>query len=308
MRVIFLGTAQFAVPSLERLVEARHTVVMCVTQPERPQGRGRVLQPSPVRRTAERLALPLMQPERIQRSLLAPLASDVGVVAAYGQLIDAETLALPAHGVLGVHPSLLPRYRGAAPVARALLDGEITTGVTIYRLNAQMDAGEILAQERVAIAPDETAPELTDRLAGVGAELLVRSLADLAAGRATFTAQDESLATVAAKLTKTQGQIDWAVSAERIVRLVRACVPWPGAMTTWHGTAVKLWAVSLADAPFQGVAPGIVLQANAEGMVVAAGQGAVRIVELQPAGRRRMSVQEFLAGHQLRPGDRLGNT
>ena len=306
MRVIFFGTSAFAVPSLEALHAHGHAVVMCVTQPDRPRGRGLALEPSPVKRAALRLETPLSQPEHLNAGLFGALHPDVGVVAAYGELIRRDVLALPMHGMLGVHPALLPAYRGAAPVAWAILNGETTTGVTIFKLNERLDAGSILIRQPVAIEPDEPADALTERLARHGASALLVALEALAAGRATCELQDESQATFAPKLTKVQGQVDWRAPADAIARLVRAMSPWPGATTTYGGKPLKLWKASLEVAAPQGLAPGTVVHIGADGMTVAAGQGAVVIREVQPPGRRRMSVKEFLAGHPVSVGDKFG--
>ena len=197
MRVIFFGTAAYAVPSLERLAAAGHTLALCVTQPDRRQGRGLTPQPSPVKQAAARLGVNMAQPERLDGRALAGVEADVGVVAAYGQLIRREVLELPARGVIGVHPSLLPKYRGAAPVAWALLNGETQTGTTIFQLDERLDAGPILSQRALAIEPSHTTATLTERLAGMGAEELVKTLEALEAGRITPRPQEESNATYA---------------------------------------------------------------------------------------------------------------
>ena len=302
MRVIFFGTSEFAVPSLERVAAAGHELVMCVTQPDRPQGRGLRSEPSPVKRAAERLALPLSQPEHARAGLFAALRSEVGVVAAYGQLIRRDLLGLPAHGMLGVHPSLLPKYRGAAPIAWALLNGERETGVTIFQLDERLDDGDVVLQERIAIEPGERSDALARRLAERGADALVRALQLMASGRATFTPQDESHATLAPKLTKAQGRIDWRRPAEAIERLVRASIPWPGAATTRQGAPLKIVAAAAA-APEQSAPPGTVIEVSSDRFTVAAGTGALVITEVQPAGRRPMSAKAFLAGHRVRVGD-----
>ncbi len=309
MRVLFFGTSAFAVPSLERVAGAGHTVVLCVTQPDRPQGRGLGLEPSPVKQTALRLQLPLAQPERLEADAFRSLQPDVGVVVAYGNLIRRELLALPVHGMLGVHPSLLPKYRGAAPVAWALLNGESQTGVTIFRLNERLDAGELLRSHRVSIEPGEDAEALTNRLARLGAEELVRGLEQISEGRAAWTPQDEAQASLAPKLTKAQGRIEWSQPAEAIERLVRATIPWPGASAEWSGEPVKVWR-AVAQGPegttAAGARPGTVAHVSPEAIGVATGTGLLELLEVQPAGRRRMTGKEFLAGHPVRVGDRFG--
>ena len=305
MRVIFFGTSEFAVPSLERVAASGHELVMCVTQPDRPQGRGLRSEPSPVKRAAERLALLLAQPERSRADLFAALRPEVGVVVAYGQLIRRDLLELPAHGMLGVHPSLLPKYRGAAPVAWALLSGEGETGVTIFRLDERLDDGDVVLQERVAIEPGERSDALTRRLAERGADALVRALELIAAGRATFTPQDDSRATLAPKLTKAQGRIDWRQPAGVIERLVRATIPWPGAATARQGVPLKIVAAAAADAPERSAPPGMVIEVSSDRFTVAAGTGALVVTEVQPAGRRPMTAKAFLAGHQVKVGDKF---
>ena len=308
MRILFFGTSAFAVPSLEQLVAHHHTIIMCVTQPDRPQGRGLHPEPSPVKGAAVRLGVPLLQAERLDVKLFEEPGLDVGVVVAYGELITCELLGLPTHGMLGVHPSLLPKYRGAAPIAWALLNGETMTGVTIFRLNESLDAGDILCQQALIIEPDECAETLSARLAQLGAQELLRALGLLAINRAVFTHQDDTQASFAPKLTKAHGWIDWNQPADVIARLVRATVPWPGATTEWQGRLLKVWAASVADrgAVLRQGEPGTVLDVGADAMTVATGQGALLVKELQVAGARRMSVREFLAGHCLNVGDRFG--
>ena len=304
MRVVFFGTAEFAVPSLEALVARGHAVVRCVTQPDRPQGRGLRLEPSPVKQVALRLRVPLLQPERLSASALEDVQADVGVAVAYGQLIRRDVLSRPAHGVLGIHPSLLPKYRGAAPVAWALLNGDTVTGMTIFRLNERLDAGEILVQEHLAIEPHEPADALTRRLAALGAQCLLRALELIEGGAAAYAPQDEAQATSAPKLTKTQGRIDWSAPAEAIERIVRATIPWPGASTAWRGEPLKIWSAAAGRAG-QPAPPGTVVSTDGGLLAVSAGQGVLQIAEVQPPGGRRMTVKEFLAGHPVKEGERF---
>jgi methionyl-tRNA formyltransferase len=305
MRVIFFGTAEFAVPSLERLARSTHEVALCVTQPDRPQGRGLKREPSPVKRTAERLGIPLAQPERLDARMCEGRAAEVGVVAAYGQLVKRDVLEAFPQGMLGVHPSLLPKYRGAAPVAWALLNGETRTGLTIFRMNERLDAGEILLQEPAVVEPEEDAAGLTARLASLGAETLVRALDALAEGGARPVPQDEAQATYAPKLTKAQGRIDWTQPAEAIARLVRATNPWPGAVSAFRGESLRIWRAAVGGAPRAGQVPGTVVDVEPDRLIIAAGGGTLVITELQPAGRRRLSAREFLAGHRVKIGDRF---
>ena len=309
MRVVVFGTAAFAVPTLEALAK-HHAVVLCVTQPDRPQGRGLSLGPSPVKRAALSLGLSLLQPEQVRREHCAAYAFDIGVVAAYGQLLAKDLVELPPRGMVGVHPSLLPKYRGAAPVAWAILHGDTETGVSIFRLTERLDAGDVIAQRHVAIDAGEDVEALTNRLACLGAEELLRALQAIEAGRVTRTPQVETEASLAPKLTKEQGRIDWRLPAEAIERLVRGTVPWPGAVTTCAGSPLRIWTVSvMASRPAGGSTqptPGTILEVGADGFVVQTGRGSVLVRDVQPSGKRRMTVREFLAGHRVTPGERLG--
>ena len=308
MRVLFFGTAAFAVPSLERVVVAGHQVVRCMTQPDRPQGRGLAPHPSPIKSAAQRLGLAVEEPTTLQTlvSDVRALAPEVGIVVSYGRLIPPELLTVPRHGMLGVHPSLLPRYRGASPVAWAILQGDQETGVTVFRLDERMDAGEIALQQTVPIDPQDTTDILTSRLAALGAELLVEGLAQLDQGRAVWTPQEESQASCTSKLTKADGRIDWRQPASTIDRLIRAMIPWPGAQTTWRDQLVKIWAARPEAQRPSSEASGQIVAVAPEGVVVATGQGSLVIRELQLAGRRRMTARDFLAGHEVVVGERFG--
>ncbi len=305
--MIFFGTSAFAVPSLERLVASGHAVVLCVTQPDKPKGRGLNVEASPVKQAALKLSVPLAQPERLKRESLGPVQADIGVVAAYGQLIRRDVLDLPAQGILGVHPSLLPRHRGAAPVAWALLNGDPLTGVTIFRLNERLDAGPMLRTQAYPVHETDTTETLTERLALFGADQLILTLSDIAEGLAKDAPQDDSAATLAPKLTKEQSRIHWKKDAPAIARQVRALWPWPGALTELGDTRLKIASAEALPVNASGP-PGTVLQASAAGLDIAAGSGVVRIRELQPAGKRRMSAAAFLAGHPIAPGTCLGGS
>lgn len=306
MRVIFFGTAEFAVPSLERLVTSGHRVVLCVTRPDRPQGRGLKPEPSPVKQAAERLHIAVVQPERLTTDALRGHAADIGVLAAYGQIVRRDVLEGFSRGMVGVHPSMLPKYRGAAPVAWALLNGETRTGLTIFQMNERLDAGDILLQKLVDIEPHEDAAALTARLARLGGELAVRALDAAERGSAHLVPQDDGQASYAPKLSKTQGRIDWNAPAAVIERMVRATTPWPGAVTAWRGEPLKIVRAALAPA-IGSKPPGAVMQAGPDALIVATGEGALAVTELQPAGRRRLSAREFLAGYKVQVGDRFGD-
>jgi methionyl-tRNA formyltransferase len=334
-RIVFMGTAELACASLEALAAAPgFEVVAVVTQPDRPKGRALKLQPSPVKQAALRAGLPVLQPERARDAAfweeLRRLEPGLIVVAAYGQLLPPAILTLPARGCFNLHASLLPQYRGAAPIQWAILDGQAETGVTIMKMAERLDTGDILAQRATAIAPEDTAVTLHERLARIGAQLLLEALADSVNNKTIARPQPEAQATYARKITKEDGRLDWTQPARSLWNRVRALIPWPGAFTSWPGAAqartVKIWRASVEEAraiapcsvgaprrwemeESRAVAPvpGVVLQAEKAGIVVACGGGsALHIHELQLEGGRRLSAAEFLAGHPLPPGVRLG--
>jgi methionyl-tRNA formyltransferase len=312
LRIIFMGTAELACPSLAALVRAPgFTVAGVVTQPDRPKGRELKLQPPPVKIEALRWDLPVLQPERARDEsfiqTLHALDPDLIVVAAYGQILRPVVLELPRFGCLNVHASILPEYRGAAPIQWAILNGETETGVTIMKMNAGLDTGDILTQTKTPIVPADNARTVHDRLARLGADLLVRTIRDYLAGKIAPRPQSGEAASYARKLTKEDGRIDWTQPALAIWNRVRAFNPWPGAFTTHKAQPksflLKIWQAETA-VQFSGD-PGEIVQADQSGITVACGQGALRILSLQPAGGRVMAAQEFLAGHPLGAGDRL---
>lgn len=313
MRVVFLGTPAFAVPSLTALAR-RHEVALVLTQPDRPKGRGRALAEPPVKELARSLGLPVLQPERLDEQALRPhleeARAEAAVVVAYGLMVPGWLLAALPRGAINVHGSLLPAYRGASPVNRAIVNGDAETGVTTMLLTARMDAGPILLQRRTPIGPEETAGELTDRLAGLGAGLLVVTLDGLASGIVQPREQDETLATFAPKLTKEDGRIEWSLPARRIVDLVRGVNPWPGARTALDGKALKILKAAVGARPATapvGAVPGTVLAASFnEGLLVACGAAeAVALLTVQTEGKKPLSAPEFLRGHALAAGAHL---
>jgi methionyl-tRNA formyltransferase len=311
LRVIFFGTPEFAVPTLDALLRSRHQLVGVVTQPDRPRGRGQNTSPAPVKARAVDVAVPILQPERLKDDAfladLAALRGDLGVVAAYGRILTDAVLATPRLGMVNVHASLLPKYRGAAPVHRAIMNGERETGVTIMRVVKALDAGPMLATSRRSIDPDETSEEVERALARDGAALLAAAVDDLAAGRAREMPQDDAAATYAHRLTKADSAIDWSWPADRIHNVVRGLHPWPHASTFLHGRRLILRRSSASSDPAD-AAPGTVLVARADDLIVAAGGGRVHLVEIQAEGKRPMTAREFLAGHRIAPGDRLTAT
>jgi methionyl-tRNA formyltransferase len=310
IRVVFLGTPDFAVVALEALArDERYTLAGVVTQPDRPAGRGRAPEPPPIKQAALRLGLPVLQPETLRdpavAEQIAALRPDIGVVAAYGEILRKDVLAIPPLGYLNIHPSLLPRHRGPAPVVGAILAGDTEAGVTIMRLDAKMDSGPILAQRRVALPPDARARPLTDELFALGAELLVETIAAYAAGAINPTPQDNSHATYTALLRKADGVIDWGAPAERIERTTRAYDPWPGAWTTWRGQPLKVIAAQ-AHANWRGDAPPGTLLDRPDGVWVATGAGALELLSVQQAGKRALAVVEWRRGLREVGGMRLG--
>ena len=307
LRVVFMGTADFACPGLTALDDAPGIeVIAVVTQPDRPKGRQLIPHPSPVKLVAEARQLPVHQPERLRSDIrfLEQLAPDLIVVAAYGQILPQSVLDLPPHGCLNVHGSLLPAYRGAAPIQRALLDGQAETGVTIMQMDAGLDTGAMLSKTATPIEPSDNAQTLHDRLAKLGAELLLETIPRRVAGELTAEPQDDALATHAAKITRDMGRIDWSQTATQLWNQARAFTPWPGVFTRLDGKLLKLHEVEPAEAA--GLGPGRVGQADADGIIVGCGDGALRITRLQKEGAKRLSAAQFLAGTPLPPGTQLG--
>jgi methionyl-tRNA formyltransferase len=308
LRIVFAGTPDFAVPTLNALLEAGYGVSGVLTQPDRPAGRGRRLTPPPVKARAAEAGLPIAQPTTLRRdpearAWITACAPEAVVVVAYGLILPRWLLDWPRLGCLNVHASLLPRWRGAAPIQRSLLAGDAETGVTLMHMDAGLDTGDVLHTARCPIGPAATAGELHDRLAVLGAEALVAALPGWAAGTRPAAPQPTAGVTYAPKIDTDESWIDWSCSAAAIDRAVRAFNPTPGARTRWGEQLVKLWAVepqpdARAEAP-----PGTVLEAP--GLCVATGAGVLRVARVQPAGGRPMAGEAFRAGH-LHPGDRLG--
>jgi len=313
LRIVFFGTPEFAVPTLEALLRSRHTVVGVVTQPDRPRGRGQKTSAAPVKACAVAAGVPVLQPERLKDSefleLLSGLGADLGVVAAYGKILNDAVLATPPLGLINVHASLLPRYRGAAPVHRAIIAGEMETGVTIMRVIKALDAGAMLATVRRPIGPEETSDEVERDLSRLGAELLVATTDDLASGRLHETPQDDAASTYAPRLTKDDGIIVWSLTAEAVHDLIRGLHPWPHAFT-FHDDQRFILRRSIVSAPdpagsAQDEEPGTIVEAAGDRLVVATGAGRLCLTEIQAEGKRPMSVREFLAGHRLTAGERF---
>jgi methionyl-tRNA formyltransferase len=324
--IIFLGTPEFAVPTLERILSSGHSVPLVVTQPDRPKGRKQEMTPSPVKAAALRHSIPVYQPERIRHpeavARLAELKPEVMVVVGYGQIIPQAVIDIPRLGIINVHASLLPELRGAAPIQWSIARGYKTTGVTTMRIDAGLDTGDVLLQWETPIHPDETAPELSARLAEAGADLLVETLAELCAGTAQPRAQDDARANWAPIIKKEDGQIDWRRPAQQIHDLIRGFQPWPGAHTSFRGQSIHLWRSRLVAQQRAGLEPGALItgalpatpagvvngsRINPQGVFAVGGDGALlELLEVQLEGRKRMAAEIFANGHRLTQTDRLG--
>lgn len=308
MKILFMGTPEFAVPSLEALIAAGHTVCGVFSQPDKPVGRHQnKLQAPPVKECALTHGVPVFQPVKLRDGAalaqIEALAPELIVVAAYGRILPQEILDCPPLGCINVHSSLLPKYRGAAPINWAILNGEKETGVTIMHMAAALDAGDVISQVSTPIAPTETAPELTARLAELGGKLLVKTVEDLANGAASRTPQNENEVTLAPMLSKELSLVDWSRGSQAIYDQIRGLTPWPGASThVLTGEPVKLWRAQVLEKG-TGAQPGTVVKADAEGIDVACGGGELlRILELQAAGSKRMAAADYLRGHPLEAG------
>ena len=331
LRILFLGTAELSCASLQALAgDPQFQIAAVVTQPDRPKGRALKPQPSPVKSLALRLGLPVLQPERTRDeefiAELSALQPDLIVVVAYGQILPPAILDLPRHGCLNVHPSLLPKYRGAAPIQWAIANGDTGTGVTIMKMDAGLDTGDIIAMSRTPIQPEDDSATLHDRLAQLGAELLAQTIPDYVTGKIQPVPQPAAGASYAAKIKKEDGRIDWNRPAREIWNRLRAFTPWPGAFTFLRGAEhqlganlpapkraesvlgapkpllLKIWKAEVVERSGRA---GEILSVDKTGIVVGCGQYALRILELQREGGRRLTAAEFLAGHPMKPGERF---
>ena len=309
MVIVFFGTPEFAVPSLRALIASRHSVAGVVTQPDRPRGRGQRVSDPPVKQAALEHGIPVLQPDRLRdpsfMSAISGWAPDLGVVAAYGKLLPEDLLQLATHGMINVHASLLPKYRGAAPVHRAVIAGESETGVTIMRMVKALDAGGMFAKVTRSIGPDETSADVERDLAALGATLLMDVVEAIASGSAHEEPQDDAQSNYAARITREDGLIDWQLPASAVHNRVRGLYPWPHAFTYLDGARLIVLKSRVEAAATTGP-PGTIVQVSPEGIDVATGQGGrLRLLEIQPEGRRAMAVRDFIAGHPLAAGSRL---
>ena len=311
MKIIYMGTPDFAVAPLEAILKAGHEVTAVVTQPDRQKGRGREVQYSPVKECALSYGIPVLQPLKIKEKdaveELGKYPADIFVVAAFGQLLSEEILNMPRLGCINIHASLLPAYRGAAPIQWCVINGEEKTGVTIMQMAKGMDTGDILLQKEVVLDEKETGGSLFDRLMETGAEPIVEVLPKIEAGELTPVVQKEELATYAGKITKDMGNIDFAKSAVTIERLIRGLNPWPSAFTHYKGKILKIWEADVVSecANAENPVPGTVIAMDKESFTLATGEGALRIRSLQPEGKKRMSCAEFMRGYEVKVGEAL---
>lgn len=306
MKIIFFGSSEFAVSILEAL-NAKEGVSLVVTQPDRKKGRALKLKPTPVKETALRLGIKTFQPDSVNTrdsiEYLKESNADIFIVVSFGQILSGEVLALPKLYSLNVHASLLPKYRGAAPINQAIASGEKETGVTIIKMDERMDEGEIALKETVAIDKRDNAITLSEKLSKKGAEFLLKAIDSIKNKKINFLRQDDNLATYAPKLKKEDGLIDWHLSSNEICNRIRAFLPWPVCFTHWNKSILKIWKARPIEIADPGSRPGMILEVNKGNITVSTGKGAVAIEELQLQGKRRMNVEEFIAGHKdMLPG------
>lgn len=302
MKVIFMGTPDFAVNSLEAVVKAGHEVVLVVTQPDKPKGRGKNVQFTPVKECALNYNIPVFQPAKIREAAaveeLKKYEADIFVVVAFGQILPKEILEMPKYGCINVHASLLPKYRGAAPIQWAVIDGEEKTGITVQRMDEGVDTGDIILKTELMVEKEETGGSLFEKLADTGAKSCVEAMKQIANKTASYTPQDHEEATYAGMLTKKLGNIDWNLSAVEIERLIRGLNPWPSAYTYLDGKTLKIWKASVKES-VAGVKPGFVAGVSAKELIVQTGNGALSLEEVQLEGKKRMNVADFLRGYQI---------
>ncbi|MBR7021537.1 MAG: methionyl-tRNA formyltransferase [Lachnospiraceae bacterium] len=305
MRIVYMGTPEIAATILERLLEEPYEVVLVVTQPDRPKGRGNTLTCSPVKELAVSRGIPVFTPEKLRLpenvEVVREAEPDMIVVAAFGQILPKSVLDIPRYGCINVHASLLPKYRGAAPIQWSILDGESETGITIMYMNEGLDTGDILLQKVVPIDAVETGGSLHDKLAETGAEALVEAIPGIIDGTLEPVPQGEMTTPYAKQLTKEMGRLDFSWDAEKLERYVRGLNPWPGTYTFRDGQMLKIWAAEVCDGSYEAM-PGTVVAVDKNSFSVQTGSGALRVTEVQPQGKRRMSAEEYLRGYRLEQG------
>lgn len=310
MRIVFMGTPDFSVPALKALVEAGHDIAAVVTQPDRPKGRGKDVQMTPVKLQALEYDIPVYQPEKVKNpdfvEILKELQPDAIVVIAFGQILSKAILDIPPYGCVNIHASLLPKYRGAAPIQWAVIDGEKETGVTTMMMDVGLDTGDMLEKTVIPLDTKETGGSLFEKLSQAGGELILSTLEKLEKGTVVRTPQRDEDSTYAKMLTKSLGQVDWSMEAGAIERLIRGLNPWPSAYTSLHGKTLKLWDADVLEETAADARPGQVVCCDPHRLVVAAGNGLLSIRQLQLEGKKRMDVETFLRGYAVKEGEILG--
>lgn len=315
MKIVFMGTPDFAVGALQAIIEAGHQVVAVVTQPDKPKGRGKEMQMTPVKACAVEHGIPVFQPVKVKTpesvEVLRGYEADIFVVAAFGQILSEEILNLPKYGCVCIHASLLPRYRGAGPIQWAIIDGEKKSGVTIMQMDKGVDTGDMLFKAEVEISEEETGDSLHDKLAEAGARLIVEALPKIEAGDVTPVKQNDEESCYAKMLQKSMGRIDWQQSADKLDCLIRGLISWPGAYTTYHGKNLKIWEEKPVDSKEAGIrltdaVPGTIVGVEKDAVYVQTGDGVLKLLSLQLEGKKRMAVRDFLLGCQMKAGEQLG--
>ena len=309
MKVIFMGTPDFSVGTLEALVEAGHEVVLAVTQPDKPKGRGKEMQFTPVKECAVKYNIPVYQPRRVREpeciEELRKYQADIMVVVAFGQILPKEILEMTPYGCVNVHASLLPKYRGAAPIQWSIIDGEDVTGVTTMQMDEGLDTGDMLLKTEIPIEPKETGGSLHDKLADAGAKLCVETLQALEEKTVTPIPQGETTTAYAKMLDKQLGNIDWTKDGAAIERLIRGLSPWPSAYTNWNDKVMKIWEAAVAEGSSEQV-PGTIVKVEKDAFYVQTGNGFLKVCELQIPGKKRMDAGAFMRGYQIKEGEILG--
>lgn len=309
LRIVFFGSPPFAIPALKALTDSNDEVVAVVTQPDRPKGRRRLISPTPVKEFATEMGIKVFQPQRVKERTFMEKVAEINphllVVVAYGQILPQALLDIPRFGAINVHASLLPKYRGAAPIQWAIICGECETGITTIKMEAGLDTGDILLQSKVPIGKDDTAKNLHDHLAEEGAKILIKTISLMKEGKLVPTPQDHTKATYAPLLKKSNGLIDWANDARTICNWIRGLDPWPGCFTTWVGKTIKIFGCEPIEDEVS-EPPGKIVEISVHGLKVSTGKGYVILKELQLEGSRRMTIAEFIRGHDVMTGQVLG--
>ena len=320
MDIVFMGTPDFAVDALEAIIEAGHRVTAVVTQPDKPRGRGKEVQMTPMKVCAEKHGIPVFQPVKIKEpeavEMLRTYKADIFVVAAFGQILSEEILNMPKYGCVCIHASLLPKYRGAGPIQWAIINGEKVTGVTIMQMDRGIDTGDMLMKAEVEITPQDTGDSLHDKLAAAGAKLIVEALPKIESGDVTPVKQNDADSCYAAMLQKSMSRLDWRQEAEKLDCLIRGLISWPGATTTYRGKILKIWEEEVVPEEelfrlgmaeeYAGAVPGTVVLVKKDAVYVQTGEGCLRITAVQPEGKKRMAVKDFLLGYPVEAGEKLG--